>query len=59
MGYYTIMLREYARSMEFFNGQIAPVQVAPVTETASGPVLDAHNAAPAVDSVVPVAAALV
>ena len=36
---------------------IAPVQVAPVTDVASGPVLDAHNAAPAVDSVVQVAAA--
>jgi len=35
---------------------IAPVQVAPVAETASGPVLGAHNAAPAVNSVVPVAA---
>ena len=36
---------------------IAPVQVAPVIETVTGPVLDAHNAAPAVDPVVQVAAA--
>ena len=36
---------------------IAPVQVAPVIETVAGPVLDAQNAVPAVDSVVQVAAA--
>ena len=36
---------------------IAPVQVAPVIEAVAGPVLEAHNAAPAVDSVVQVAAA--
>ena len=35
---------------------IAPVQVAPVIETATGSVLEAHKAAPAVDSVVQVAA---
>jgi integrase len=36
---------------------IALVQMAPVAETASGPILDAHNTAPVVESVVPVAAA--
>lgn len=36
---------------------IAPVQVAPVIETAAGPVLDAHNAAPAIEPVVQVAVA--
>ena len=36
---------------------IAPVQVSPDIETVAGPVLDAHNAAPAVGSVVQVAAA--
>ena len=38
-------------------GVAAPEQVAPVIATAAGPVLDAHNSAPAVESVVPLAAA--
>lgn len=38
-------------------GVAAPEQVAPVIATPAGPVLDAHNSAPDVDSAVPLAAA--